>query len=122
MKIFKIVVISGIGVVCALALGVLLLHFLYPPEKTDRKEDEYETVSADEVAVLAIAESEAVNIFEDPAESAEETVSEDEAETVSGDMTGSVSENEEPAVLIPLGYPADEPSAKIRKEMTEILK
>ena len=98
MKIFKIVVISGIGVVCALALGVLLLHILYPPEKTDRKEDEYETVSADEVAVLAIAESEAVNIFEDPAESAEETVSEDEAETVSGDMTGSVSENEEPAV------------------------
>ncbi|UKK49918.1 nitroreductase family protein [Prevotella sp. E13-17] len=31
-------------------------------------------------------------------------------------------ENEEPAVLIPIGYPADEPNEKIRKNMNEILK
>ncbi len=30
-------------------------------------------------------------------------------------------ENEEPVVLIPLGYPADEPKAKMRKPMEEIL-
>lgn len=29
-------------------------------------------------------------------------------------------ENEEPAVLIPLGYPADEPKPKIRKSLEEI--
>ena len=31
-----------------------------------------------------------------------------------------VSENEEPAVLIPLGYPADEPKDKKRKPIEEI--
>ena len=31
-------------------------------------------------------------------------------------------DNEEPCVLIPIGYPADEAKPKIRKEMNEILK
>ena len=30
-------------------------------------------------------------------------------------------ENEEPAVLIPLGYPADEPKGKVRKAMGDII-
>jgi nitroreductase len=30
--------------------------------------------------------------------------------------------NEEPVVLIPIGYPADEARPKVRKEMNEILK
>lgn len=30
--------------------------------------------------------------------------------------------NEEPAVLIPIGYPADEPKPKMRKSITEIVK
>ena len=34
----------------------------------------------------------------------------------------SLDESEEPAVLIPIGYAADEPTKKMRKEMSEILK
>ena len=33
-----------------------------------------------------------------------------------------ISDNEEPAVLIPIGYAADEPKEKKRKEMEEICK
>jgi nitroreductase len=34
----------------------------------------------------------------------------------------SYAEGEEPVVLIPIGYPADEAKPKVRKEMNEILK
>ena len=98
MKIFKIIVISGIAVVAVLGLSFALLHFMFPATPEDDNTGSAGTVSISEVQVIDIAESEPVNIFENVSEDIPETVSEDDIGTVSEDEILTVSGNEEVTV------------------------
>ena len=55
MKIFKIIVISGIAVVAILGLAFALLHFMFPATPEDDNTGSAGTVSISEVQVIDIA-------------------------------------------------------------------